>query len=434
MQEMVLKENSSLTHAHRRLKDTKVKGPSKVAGSPLNDESLRNLVPSREMADRFVQDYLRNVEPIHRVLHLPTFKAEYDAFWNCSIEARPGFIALLLLIFAIVNCRADDSASMFRGDSSLKRESASLWIHNVDMWLQQQSHKHVSVINIQLHCLTLLAKIVNSIKRKRIWVLAGSLLRNAISAGLHRDAQIVNMRHPQGQRKKISAFNQEMRRRIWVTIAELDLQASLERGMPAATRDLYEDSGLLSNLKDTDLDQSCEELPAPQPLAQFTESSYQHLTRSSWSLRLELVSLLNNPRQLMPYENVLRYDQKILQQLDEIPRWDDPESLIVQALLQLQLHQFLLYLHRPYVHKEQQGSRHEYSTHTHLKSAMVMLDLHDQLVKAGNSHLCLLRSDAITAALSICYNKSFSDPKIGKYLNTVQWSMYVGTFLNDLFL
>jgi len=412
MKDMIV-QHPGLAHEQRELHGTKIKGPGQNDGIPASDDTMARLLPQRKVADQLTRIYVDNLEKTHRILHLPSFWAEYNAYWDAPQEGRPAFVALLLLILATTNCIKDKDPSIFRGDSSVKREIAVMWIRQCDSWLNSQSQKHVTMTVFQLHCLSFIAKQMNSVKRKRSWISAGNLLRLAMSAGLHRDAHIVNLRHATPSRKKVSVFDQEMRRRVWATISELDQQQALERGMPAMTRDLFEDCGAPLNLEDEDFDQSTEQLPTPRPLSQFTRSSYQHLSRSSWSLRLALGSLINGPNSQMPYEDVLLYDKKLMQHLDDIPHWNDQEGLVCRILLQLQLKQLLLFLHRPYVRDEPWSSRYNYSAIVLLRSAMSILDLHDQLTSIGNVFLCLFRNDVFSAALSICYSVSFSEIKQG---------------------
>lgn len=402
-----------LAHVQNELNNAKTKGDRQEDTIPLPDQGLASLVPHRKITDQLVQIYVDNFETTHRVLHLPSFWDEYAKFWSAPREARPAFIALLLLILATTNCIREKGPTTFRGDSSVERETAMMWIRNCDAWLRSQSQKHTTLIIFQLHCLSFIAKQMNSVKRKRIWTSAGTLTRHAMSAGLHRDAHIVNLRHGTPSFKRVSVFDQEMRRRIWTTISELELQADLDRGMPSMTRDLVEDCGPPHNIDDNELDPSSEELPNPSPTSHFTRSSYQNISRSSWSLRIELTSLINGPNSQMPYEDVLLYDKKIMQCLDEVPCWQDHESLVARILLQIQLQQLLLFLHKPYARDEPWGSRYDYSAIVHLRSAMTIIDLHDQLLSTGNSFLCLFRNDGLSAALSICYNVSISSPKPG---------------------
>lgn len=419
MSDMIL-QHPGLAPIQRELKNTKFKDRGRDGVILVNDNELISMLPEREVTDQIVRIYIENLETTYRVLHLPSFWSEYNALWEAPHQTMPAFVALILLMLATSNCMGENTSILFRGDSSLKRETATMWVDKVDTWLQSQSQKHVSLTYFQIHCLSFIAKQMNSIKRKRLWMSVGNLLRLAMSTGLHRNAQIVNSWHAPQQGKKISVFDQEMRRRIWTTVSELELQAALERGMPTMLRDLVEDCGSPLNIDDEGFDQTSEQLPNSRPSEQFTRSSYQHLSRSSWSLRLELVSSINSSNSQMSYGDVLLYDRKIMQRLGDIPHLNDQEGLVPRILLQLQLQQLLLYLHRPYARDEPRGSRRDYSAVVHLKSAMVILDLHEQLKKVGRNYLCLFRNDTLRAALSIYYNMSFSDPKSGKVSRIVQ--------------
>ena len=348
MRDMIV-QHQGLEPVQRELKNARVKGPSQEDCLPANDEALINLLPQKDIADPLVQIYIDNVESTYRILHLPSFWEEYSNFWNAPQQVRPAFAVILLLILASTYCIKDRESSTFRGDSSVGRETASLWIRTCDSWLQSQSKKHTNMAIFQIHCLSFLAKQMNSIKRKQTWTSAGTLMRLALSSGLHRDANIVNIRHATtASSKKVSTFDQEMRRRIWATICDLEMQAAVDRGMPPMLRDLVEDCGPPLNIDDEELDPSAERLPEPRPVSQYTRSTFQHLSRSSWSLRLELLSVINGPHSQMSYENVLHYDKKIMLHLDEIPHWSDQASLLSRVLLQLQLQIFLLFLHIPY--------------------------------------------------------------------------------------
>lgn len=410
-------QHQELGLKQRELKNTKIKGPSQEGNLPSDAKALISSLPRKEIADQLVQIYLDNLESTYRVLHLPSFWEEYSTFWAAPQEGRPVFAAILLLMLASSYCLKERNSSTFRGDSSVERETAILWIRTCDTWLQSQSQKHTTMAIFQTHCLSFIAKQITSIKRKRTWISAGNLLRLALSSGLHRDTTIINLRRSSSSGRQVSPFDQEMRRRIWATISELELQAAFDRGMPAMLRDVVEDCSSPSNLDDQEFGPSVEQIPRSRPISHYTMSSFQHLSRSSWSLRLELISLINGPHPHMAYESVLMYDKKILQHLDEIPEWRDKASSVSSVLLQLQLQALLLFLHRPYAREEARSSRYEYSTTVHLRSATRILDLHHQLTSVGDIVLCLFRNDIFGAALSICYSYSTSESNPGKPSN-----------------
>lgn len=416
MNEMIA-QHPGLSRVQKELKSTKIQS-NDLDTRASGDIHLSRMVPPREVADRLVQLYVDNFEVTYRILHLPSFWQEYQKFWNALNDTRPAFIALLLLILATGNCIAGREPPIFRGDSSLGREKAISWITACDSWLESQSQKHTHITIFQIHCASFIAKEMNCIKRKRTWIWAGNLLRTAMTAGLHRDAEIVNIRHATLSDRRVSVFDQEMRRRIWSTVSELELQTTLDRGMPATTRDLIIDCGAPLNIADEDFSASTSQLPEAQPISQYTRSSFQHILQSSWALRLELTSLINGVHTPLEYEDVLNYDRKIMQHLNEIPEWPNTNTFVPRTVLQIQLYQFLLLLHLPFIKHKNRSPRYEYSTMIHLKAAMIIVDLHHSLTNAGTSVFFTLRHDVLGAALSICYNFSLSDRNQGGQLSS----------------
>ncbi len=414
MNQMVI-QHPGLAHVQKELKDTKSKA---IEGFIPDKEgkNLAQLLPDKQAIGQLVHIYLENFEITYRVLHLPSFFAEYQQCLDAPERARPQFIALLLVMMAATNCAKPEGQSLLRGDSSLERENADYWIRATESWLALQSQKHISVIIYQIRVISFIAQQVNAIKRKRTFTAVGDLVRMAISAGLHRDAETLNMRHGNLAKRRVSLFDQEMRRRIWTTIAELELQTAIDRGMPAMMRDLMIDCGAPLNIEDEKLRPSLDQpLPSLQSSV-YTKSSFQHISYGSFALRQEIISLINGSSTGMPYEEMLQYDRKITEALDDIPEWNDQvqETHISRTLLQLQLQYLQLLLHRPFVHQYSHSKRYAYSAMVHLKSAMTILDSHQNVANRGIDILSIMRSDILSAVYSICYSLSTSEPTTGR--------------------
>ena len=93
------------------------------------------------------------------------------------------------------------------------------------------------------------------------WLSISMILHIAMRMGYHRDPD-----HFPG----ISSFEGEMRRRIWLTILQLDLSLSLELGLPRNATDTHIDTKEPRNLRDCDLDEDTTEMPAPRPEIEWT--------------------------------------------------------------------------------------------------------------------------------------------------------------------
>lgn len=387
------------------LRNTEHSPPS--SGPSFKREKLLSLIPSRDEADALLQIYLDTFETTFRILHVPTFQKQYDQFWASPGNAPDSFLVILLLVITVVYCIPPLDQASFVGFSSSRRNRAIEYIDICTLWISQHSQKHMTMAYFQVHCLLHLAKRMNIVKVKRMWTSAGNVLRIAISAGLHREPSMLG--------HKISVFDQEMRRRLWVTIAEFELHDSLDRGMAPAIRDGSWDSRPPSNINDEDFDLDSQTLPPSRPITEFTVTAFLHQSSQNLSSRIELVALINNIGSSMNYEQVLAQDEKLMQCLAEIPNWDtmhttprDQQTLgharLARSLLWLQIQQLVILLHRPFAQDGQHVFRYRYSRSSCVTSAISVLNRYNKPDIATDFSLVVMRTDLFRAAFSLCYD------------------------------
>lgn len=396
----------------QRTKKRKKAGRLPVA---MDNASLFALLPGRESVNELVQLYLDTYERTYRILHVPSFWKEYNHFWKAPGEGNPTFVVLLILVMAVVRCLRIETPRVFIGESSQEREVAITWVETADTWIEAQSQKRTTLAFFQVHCLSFLAKETNEIKKKRRWMSAGTLLRRGLGAGLHREAGPLDHKTP--------VFMREMRRRIWGTIAELELQASVSRGMPSTLTGMLCNCDAPVNINDKDLEESAGELALSRPASEYTDTSFQIASRQSLPLRLELTSFINGPDPSLSYEQLLDYDSRIMQAIQAIPSWVPQEaternapasSFLPRVLLELQLRQYLFWLHRPFAQRGQQEPKYGYSRIVYLDNAILVLRQHLNVAASNNPALSILRNDDILqATLSLCHDLCMSAPISG---------------------
>jgi hypothetical protein len=410
--------HTSLSRVQRDLKSLQVTWKTEKANAlPSKDLNLLDLLPGRENVDHHVHLYFDTFETVYRVLHAPTFWSEYNCMWEDLQAVRPAFLVTILLVMATVNCISPKEESTYIGDSAASREVAILWIESCEIWLQRQSQKHAYLAIWQIRVLLLLSKITNTVKKKRTWTLAGNLMRQAMSAGFHRDPTLLGA--------KVSIFDQEMRRRLWATIVELELQTSIDRGMPSASAGVSFDCAPVLNVNDEDFEEGSQKSPPPKPWGMYTAASFLHISQKSLSLRVSLNSLLNELSSHAQYEEVLGYDEKVMQKLQDIPSKADSQGIqevhkfpdLLHALLDIQLRQFLILLHSPFARQAESNSRYSLSKMVCFNAASSILDQHSKLTASGNHTLLLFRNDVFRAALSICHNIHVSSAIRSRCLN-----------------
>ncbi|KAJ0125260.1 hypothetical protein J7T55_006605 [Diaporthe amygdali] len=394
-------------HVAARTKNRDQRKAEREAKFKAADLELEQLLPSKMETDMLTSLYLDQFEQLHRIVHIPSFRRKYERFW-IPTEVRPAaYTALVLAMMAVSACMNSNSSSppKFTGMVSCAHQTAEKWIWACEEWHRKQSHKHRRLIHYQIALLLYLAKRVNNVKKKRFWTNSGILTREGISLGLHRDPDAMI-----GASRNISVFNQEMRRRLWATIQEFDFQASFDHGLPTIVSSLHLDVKPPRNIDDDEFDETVTELPPSRPVSEYTGASFQHLCRQSLPLRLELSKLLSGPPEDLDYEQVIRYTNEITQEIDALPSWDtsasmeeqeSPKPLLAYTLLHVQLRQYIMPLHQPFLRMRKVNSKYQFSEVMFYNAARDMVLLHDKLTEFGVRTLNFLREDALTLALNL---------------------------------
>jgi hypothetical protein len=307
-------------------------------------------LPSREVADKLVDCYLRTTETVYRVLHIPTFKRDYAAVWMLGSEQNTAFFVLLKLVLALGAVCYDDLFTL--------RPSAIRWIYEAHTWASHPQFKcRLNTTFLQINILLTIARELVNVGDELVWVSSGALLRTARHMGFHRDP----MHLP-----KTSRFIAEMRRRLWNSILELSLQSSLSSGGPPFISMDDFDTEPPRNFDDEQLE---EDDQTPRPASDFTQTSVAIHLRSSFPLRLAIIKSLNDLSSNVTYEDVLRLDagmklshkdfRRKLQ--DWMSRQQGHPSSFTLNLVDLLTHRYVSSLHIPYFGLATQQSTYTYS-------------------------------------------------------------------------
>ncbi|PQE18701.1 C6 zinc finger domain-containing protein [Rutstroemia sp. NJR-2017a BBW] len=339
------------------------------AVKPLMPTGYRESVPEKETADRLVAAYFRTFESAYRILHIPTFEEEYEAYWKNPTGASIAFVVKLLLVMAIGSCFYEDSIL----PTSLHSQ-APYWIQAAQSWLTGPGEKHrLNMTGLQIYCLLLLARQTNSVGADIIWISTGSVYHLAMSIGLHRDPTHF---------PKIGPFQTEMRRRLWATVLELSLQSSSDLGMAPLFSPNDYNTELPSNVDDADLTEDMKTLPQSKPVTTFTQTSIQLLLMKTFYTRLEIAKTVNSFRNEASYEDTIRLGSTLTNAARS-------NSALLQSFLasssprkptpfHIKLHDFytthwLLSIHRPYAIKAKVNPTYYFSRKVCLETALSLL-------------------------------------------------------------
>ncbi len=395
--------------AHRWAVETISKN-HQSSGQPIEEPgvALKRLLPPEPVCHPYMQQYFKHFEGMFRIIHGPTFWRRYEAFWTESVDNDLSFIALLLAAMSCARCLYVDNPILFDGDSSSARTEAVQRVHAVEIWLDHQSQKHTTLNIFQIKCLLLLSKKVNAIKIKRHYMLSQTLLASAISTGLHRSPRSLGVR--------ASFYDKEMRRRLWSTIAELDLSESIERGVPSLIAHLHSDIEPPGNFGEDEFDESTTEEPAAQDEDSLTMSSFARYAHSLRPLIYTINELVNEPEKhkSLCATELNSYHEQIFNKFFGLRSWPsgtsstyfgDP-SVLGSASLQIQLHKLLIMLHMPFAMGRSPTMTSSHSRFVCRASSKAIINIYCRLSEQGFSQMCLTRNDLMRATLCLCLVES----------------------------
>ncbi|KAF5648914.1 hypothetical protein F52700_732 [Fusarium sp. NRRL 52700] len=253
---------------------------------------LTTELASKALCDSLVECYLESIEKVYRILHIPTFRNKYDALWTSDAESDRDFVAQLKLVLALGSTTYDDNFSL--------RASAIRWIYEVQTWISEPEFKsRLGIQFLQTNILLVLAREMVSVGGESSWIACGSLLRTAVSMGLHRDPTLLS---------KTTTMACEMRRRLWNTILELCLQSSLSSGGPPMITEKEFDTEPPGNFDD---DEIMANGATSRPNSVFTQVSTARALRLTFATRLKVVKLLNDLKSGDSYQDTLRLDAEL---------------------------------------------------------------------------------------------------------------------------
>lgn len=330
--------------------------------------SFQHSMPVRSVADELVGHYLRTHESTHRILHIPSFKKEYEQYWASPQSASTVSLIKIILVMAIGTVFHQGS------DFDIHRTQAVQWVYTAQSWLASPREKsRLHTASLQVECLLLLARSIYNIGADILWNHTGSVLRTAISMGFHRDPKNF---------KQYSILRNEVRRRLWATILEINVQACLDSGMPPMISLDDFDSEPPSNINDEEINELTTTRPVSRPPQAFTQSSVQIALLSSLPTRLDAAKLVYEYHLESSYDEMIRLDKVLSRNVNEnhalfARAAQDPSATVRptafhRKTFDLYIQRFLLVLHRPFAIKARSDSRFYYSHKICLDTAVAV--------------------------------------------------------------
>ncbi|KAI2899259.1 transcriptional regulator family: Fungal Specific TF [Aspergillus niger] len=362
---------------------------------------IHQSLPSPDVILELAQLYFATFESCYRILRKNPFMAHCQTYLNNHESADTCIVLQILLVVSIAGPLHQDANVRINAASK-----AAMWIYTAQTWLSAPLEKsRLTLGGIQLHCLLLLARQVNQVGADLIWISTGSLMRIAMQMGLHQDPNCLSEMDP---------TEKGLRRRLWYTILELNLQSSLDSGMlpMIATGDWNTEPP-----SDHNLDAE-PEIGEREESAAHKSMNLQPILSSSIPLRLHASRLINDLREEPPYEEVLEVGKELasacrdisltLDQLDSASPLDQFASSFCTHLIR----RFTLCLHYKFAIKAKINPLYSHSRKAGVEAALDIIslvedNLYGRVLRCGGG----MFRDIVTRAAILIFSEASPDPE-----------------------
>ncbi|KAF4464113.1 hypothetical protein FALBO_9054 [Fusarium albosuccineum] len=379
--------------------------------TPLDLQQILQGLPSRQVCDNLVSHYFRSRHIISPILHPAKFQQEYEAFWESPESTSTVWIGLLFSVLSLAASICEFTGTgpqnLIPPAKYLSKKTQECLI--LGKYVQADAY---GVEALLVHLGSCYMRIKDS--DINLWFLMGTMVRLAISKGYHRDPSKLS-----GPR--LSPFEGEMRRRVWVTLFQIDALLSFQMGLPSTIPTEYCDTEMPRNLKYSDLDPEMTELPPSRSLHDSTSILYIIVKASVMSM---FKNVVGHTRSLTPppYATTLTLDGDIRQVYNNLPQnfkykplrksvVDEPGTIMHRVTIEMLHLKSIIVLHRQYI-THRQDTQFDFSRRACLEAAFQILDrqveLHEATKLGGQLHdvgrliPTLTKNDFILAVMVIC--------------------------------
>jgi hypothetical protein len=331
-------------------------------------------------ADTMARLYISRFESAFRILHIPSFWTEYESYWANPAHVADAIKFKVQLVIAI-------GCSIFHETDKDQMQSAPCqWVYAAQAWLSAPLEKNrIGISGLQVQCLLILARQCLSISGDLIWVGMGTLVRIAMQMGLHRDPnhfddigvlQVFEQTWLLGTGLNYTR-DTELRRRLWATIMEMNVQASLDTGMPPIVSMQDFDTKPPSNIDDTDIDHSSQDI-SPKKHNIATDTSLQIFLFDCLRPRLDILRMMNGLNPDMPQDEVVALTSDVSNHCNKCRDFvkqdlEDKSDVFHHYLADLLVRRFLLSLHRPWACRAHASPLFYYSRKVSYDTAATLL-------------------------------------------------------------
>ncbi|KXJ96259.1 fungal-specific transcription factor domain-domain-containing protein [Microdochium bolleyi] len=233
-----------------------------VLGYKSSDVDLSKLHPPQTQIPFIWQVYVDNVDPLIKVLHVPTMSKTIRALRNHMEDLSPGMEALLFSIYYAAVTSMEPSEVV----SSLGAEKSTLtdqYRFACEQALAKADFLTTTEIVVAQAFAIFLVLVRRHDETRFAWTLTAVLVRMGHSMGLHREGTALTGLKP---------FDIEMRRRLWWAMCVIDLRGAEDHGTELSIAERSFDTRLPLNINDADIHPDSTDFPEERQ--GFTDTTF----------------------------------------------------------------------------------------------------------------------------------------------------------------
>ena len=206
------------------------------------------------------------------------------------------------------------------------------------------------------------------------WILIGVVIRIAMRMGLHRDPS---------HWPNIRPMQAELRRRVWITLYQMDFFTSTQVGLPRIIKDSQCDARPPAHLFEHDIGFEHDEIPPERPLTDPTPLLYI-IQRNTI---IKVAAEIYDATEAAPPSSatIAALGAKLERAIDALPAWlkyrsletsiaDEPVTILHRMFLDILIHKAVYLLHRRSFVRGSVGEESTESNKLCIKAALTILE------------------------------------------------------------
>ncbi|XXH06184.1 hypothetical protein Hte_012630 [Hypoxylon texense] len=225
-----------------------------VLGYSSSNVDLRKLHPLPSQIPFIWQVYQENVDPLVKILHVPSMNKTIRELRSNMNDISPGLEALMFAIYyaSITSMEEEEVKVNFGAD---KGQLINKYRFATEQALAKANFLVTSEL-VVVQAFTLFLVLVRRYDDTRFaWTLTGLAIRISQSLGIHREGTKFD---------DLSPFDVEMRRRLWWAICILDLRSAEDQGTELTIAERTYDTQFPLNVNDVDISPEMTQFPEEQ--------------------------------------------------------------------------------------------------------------------------------------------------------------------------